>query len=61
MSNLFIKQIEVMEKLNKKMNYNYGVFNSKSEIEICKALNLCFDKIDELIEEINLLKTTKTN
>ena len=44
-----------MDKLNKKMNYYSGIFNSKSDIEICKAINLLFDTIDELIEVVNRL------
>ena len=45
-----------MKRLNKKMNYNSGVFNRKSDIEVCKALNLCFAKIDELVDENNNLR-----
>ena len=45
-----------MKKINKHLNYNSGIFNSKNERTFVKALNLCFNKIDELVDKVNELE-----
>ena len=50
-----------MKKLNKKLIYNPGIINNKNELVLMKGLQMAFDKIDELIDEIEALKQEVKN
>lgn len=47
--------MEKIKKLNKQMNYSSGIFNSKNEQLLAKAINMLFEKVDEQTEAINQL------
>jgi len=46
----------MIKKLNKRINYNNGIFNNKNDQSFVKSINLLFDKIDVLIESNNKLE-----
>lgn len=45
-----------MKKLNKKLSYRPGLINNKNELVLMQGLQMAFDKIDELIDELETLK-----
>lgn len=46
-----------MRKLDINLRYNSGIFNSKNEQTLAKAINILVDKINELVDEVEDLKT----
>lgn len=46
-----------IKKLKKHVYYNEGLFNSNKDRVTVKCFNILFNKIDELVEEINILKS----
>lgn len=44
-----------IKKLNKQMDYTSGLFNSRNEQVLAKAINIVFSKLDEQAGTINEL------
>lgn len=43
----------MIEKIKEKIYYRDGLFRSRSDINVAKALNILKDKLNEIIEHLN--------
>ncbi|WP_291866590.1 hypothetical protein [Maribacter sp.] len=45
----------ILNKINKRLHYNTGIFNNRNEKKMAETINILMDKIDELVEANNEL------